>query len=89
MLKYKKILLFSITLFIILVLNTDISAQCAMCKSTIESSRNGGSSTADTINYGIVYLMAIPYLAVTFIGIMFYRSYKKKTETRKTLSEIA
>ncbi len=47
-------------------------AQCAMCRAVVESEVDG--STAEGINNGIVYLMAIPYILV---GGLFYFVYKK------------
>lgn len=47
-------------------------AQCAMCRAVLES--EGNTSTAEGINNGIVYLMAIPYLLVAGV---FYFVYKK------------
>ncbi len=47
-------------------------AQCAMCRAVVESEIGG--NTAEGINNGIVYLMAIPYILV---GGLFYFVYKK------------
>ncbi|MGW9685290.1 hypothetical protein [Flagellimonas sp. 2504JD1-5] len=47
-------------------------AQCAMCRAVVES--EVGGDTAEGINNGIVYLMAIPYILV---GALFYFVYKK------------
>lgn len=47
-------------------------AQCAMCRAVVESEADG--KTAEGINNGIVYLMAIPYILV---GGLFYFVYKK------------
>ena len=47
-------------------------AQCAMCRAVVESEVDG--KTAEGINNGIVYLMAIPYILV---GGLFYFVYKK------------
>ncbi|MEX0362707.1 MAG: hypothetical protein AB3N10_17160 [Allomuricauda sp.] len=47
-------------------------AQCAMCRAVVESEADG--KTAEGINNGIVYLMAIPYI---LIGGLFYFVYKK------------
>lgn len=52
------------------------SAQCAMCRASLES--NGDTSQAEAVNDGIVYLMAIPYILVAVIGIFIYRMYYAK-----------
>ena len=51
-------------------------AQCAMCRAAIESEGNG--QTAEAINDGIVYLMAIPYILVGALGFYVYKMYQKK-----------
>lgn len=64
------ILLFVGILF--LLFPDEILAQCAMCRAALES--EGNTSTAEGINNGIVYLMAIPYVA---IAVLFYFVHKK------------
>jgi len=63
------IILFSIVFLLLPQLS---EAQCAMCRAVLESEEN--SSTAEGINNGIVYLMAIPYI---LIGGLFYFIYKR------------
>jgi len=56
-----------------------ISAQCAMCRASLESEGNVAKNEA--LNDGIVYLMAIPYILVAAIGFVVYRMFaKKKTD---------
>lgn len=55
------------------------SAQCAMCRASLESEGNVAKNEA--LNDGIVYLMAIPYILVAAIGFVVYRMFaKKKTD---------
>lgn len=49
------------------------NAQCAMCRAVLETAE--GQSTAEGVNDGIVYLMAIPYLLVAGLGYFIYRKY--------------
>lgn len=48
-------------------LASDIFPQCAMCKQAAASSMNNPNSLASGLNPGILYLMAVPYLALCFI----------------------
>jgi len=48
-------------------------AQCAMCRAVLEN--EDGQNTAEGINNGIVYLMAIPYVLVAGIGFVIYRKF--------------
>lgn len=71
-------LLFSLfTCFVIL----DANAQCAMCRASLQNEAN--QTTAEGINNGIVYLMAIPYVLVALAA---YAVYKIRTNRKKELS---
>lgn len=53
------------------------SAQCAMCRSTLENNfSNGNPGIAAGINTGILYLLCMPYLAVLVIAYFWYKSSK-------------
>lgn len=71
---------------IVLVLITvapDIMAQCAMCRGTVESTvSNGRSVIASELNFGIIYLLMVPYLIVATIGFMWYRNSRREHEKR-------
>ena len=56
---------------LILVFPYTMEAQCAMCRAVVESEADG--STAEGINNGIVYLMAIPYVLVAGLFYIIYR----------------
>jgi hypothetical protein len=69
-----------ISIVISLLLFIETNAQCAMCRAVLESEE--GQSTAQGVNDGIMYLMAIPYLLVAGIGFAIYCKFfrgKKKT----------
>lgn len=53
-----------------------VDAQCSMCKAVAESSQDGGSSIADGLNHGIVYLMTIPYILMGAVGFALYKHKK-------------
>ncbi|AWX45136.1 hypothetical protein HME9304_02146 [Flagellimonas maritima] len=58
-------------LFIFLIFPQVSEAQCAMCRAVVESEADG--KTAEGINNGIVYLMAIPYILVAGLFFFIYR----------------
>lgn len=61
--------------FLITAVAGDVAAQCAMCRSTLENNfSNGDPGVAAGMNTGILYLLALPYLAVMIIGYLWYRS---------------
>lgn len=54
---------------------SQVFAQCAMCRSTLENNySNGNPGIAAGINTGILYLLAMPYLAVGILGYLWYKS---------------
>ena len=60
---------------IFLLFFIETNAQCAMCRAVLESEE--GQTTAEGINNGIVYLMAIPYMLVAGLGYFIYRKFYK------------
>lgn len=62
----------SILVIVLFIAPEMVEAQCAMCRAVVESEADG--KTAEGINNGIVYLMAIPYILVAGL---FYFIYKK------------
>jgi hypothetical protein len=60
-----------------LLLATDASAQCAMCRTALESSPEG-QAMAGSFRHGILLLLAAPYAIGGTIGYAVYRAYKKK-----------
>ncbi|WP_460942274.1 hypothetical protein [Spirosoma daeguense] len=64
---------------ILISVSPDLMAQCAMCRSTVESTvSNGRSVVASDLNFGILYLLIAPYLIVASIGYMWYRHSKRE-----------
>ncbi len=62
--------LFLIFLFALVMVAIPLSsgAQCAMCKQAAETSmKSDPHSMARSLNSGILYLMAVPYLLIAFI----------------------
>ena len=59
----------------------DLVAQCAMCRATVENNVNNGEiGIASSLNFGILYLFAAPYLIVMVIGILWYKNSKKQSK---------
>jgi hypothetical protein len=69
-------------LFIVTLLFTicsDVFAQgCPMCKTSLEEARKNGSQVGETLNNGILYLLALPYIVASVFGVIWYRNYKVK-----------
>ncbi|MGC6471196.1 MAG: hypothetical protein ACON4E_08030 [Flavobacteriales bacterium] len=73
------------TVFISIILTifsvTQTVAQCAMCKSVVESNIEGGSSIGAGLNDGILYLMAMPYIALGIVAFVWVR-YNKRLKAK-------
>ena len=68
-----------LTVISLLISMSDLMAQCAMCRGTVESTvSNGRSVIASELNFGILYLLVIPYLIVATIGYLWYRNSKQE-----------
>lgn len=77
-----------ITIILILFFGTlmDVAAQCAMCRATVGSNLSEGRGVIGTgINFGILYLLSMPYLLVLVVGFLWYRTGKKELKERLTL----
>jgi hypothetical protein len=71
----KKILL---SLLFLMVTGFNAFPQCAMCRSTLENNlSNGNPGIAAGINTGILYLLALPYLAAMVVGYLWYKSTRR------------
>ena len=67
-LKRPSFIVLVIVLFLVLVPGMDLNAQCAMCKEAAEASlKDNPTGMARSLNKGILYLMAVPYLMMAFI----------------------
>ncbi len=77
---YKKI--FFLVLMLILI-QWDAEAQCAMCRTTVESTvSNGRSNIATGLNTGILYLLTAPYLLVGAVAWLWFRQSKQEQKER-------
>ena len=66
---------FLTSLILMLLMVTETAAQCSMCRAVLES--GAAQETAKGINNGIIYLMAITYVLVAFVGYQIFKLLKK------------
>jgi len=60
----------------------DVEAQCAMCSLTAENATQNGNVQGKGLNNGILFLLAIPYLAALGIGILWYTRFRRKKQAK-------
>jgi hypothetical protein len=76
--KNSKIWVLAALLLICMVLwLPELSAQCPMCKMSAESNLKNGGTEGRSLNAGILYMLALPYLLVGFIGYVWWKRRKK------------
>ena len=79
----KTLILSIVILMTVSVFCGEASAQCAMCRATLENNvSNGEIGIAAGLNIGILYLFATPYLVIGFIAFMWYRRSKLNAEAQ-------
>ena len=70
-----------IAIAMVLIGTVSTSAQCAMCKATLENNiSNGNIGIAASINFGILYLFVSPYLFIVIVAYFWYRTSRKNAE---------
>lgn len=72
----------AITLLVICIcmISFDLLAQCPMCRMSAESNLQNGGSAGKGLNQGILYMLALPYLFVTTMGILWWRNHNADKE---------
>ena len=83
-------ILIALTLFFAVMLLPEIvSAQCAMCKATIEEqARDKSGNLAGGLNAGILYLMSFPYLIFSVIAYFWYKNSVKDSQRENFIKDI-
>lgn len=86
----KKILL---TLVFLVITTIGTMAQCAMCRATVSSNLSEGRGVIGTgLNFGILYLLLMPYILVSVMVFIYFRVGKKelakKLSLKKRIDEI-
>jgi hypothetical protein len=72
---------------ILLLVTLFADAQCAMCRATLENNvSQGNPGIAAGINFGILYLLVTPYLAILCLFLFWWRSSKRTLNNEPTQS---
>jgi hypothetical protein len=78
----KALLLFSLVFALAMTPESPAMAQCSMCTINAEQGTQNGNTQGKGLNDGVLYLLALPYLLIAGVGIIWYRSYKKKLDSQ-------
>ncbi len=72
-------LFIGISLLFVMLIRNQAKAQCAMCKAVVEANLESGGTIGAGLNDGILYLMAMPYISMLVVGIVWYNLKKEKS----------
>lgn len=82
---YKLVIFLFLSVAVLSITSGDASAQCAMCRATVENNvSNGEVGVAANLNMGILYMFVAPYLLFMAIAYMWYRKSRKNGKKIKT-----
>jgi len=62
------------------IISYAIQAQCAMCKAGAEQSLEKGATDANWINYGILFLMLVPFVLILGLYLLYKHNQKAKID---------
>lgn len=74
----KKAIIFLFIICLSFTFSPAAYSQCSMCSINAEMSVKNGNTQGSGLNTGIIYLLAIPYLLITAVGVLWYLKYRKK-----------
>ncbi len=73
----KYLILFFLSLILVFQ-HSAVQAQCAMCRSSLESNVSTGEvAVSAKLNLGIIYLFVTPYLLFSLMAFFWYRTSRK------------
>lgn len=77
----KKTVIYLFIIVLSISFSPQAKAQCSMCTINAEQGTKNGNTQGKGLNNGIIYLLAIPYLLIAGMGIIWYTNYRKKIST--------
>jgi hypothetical protein len=78
--RMKRYLPFLLVIALLTAINISSFSQCAMCAGQVETAHGAGSSVAEGVNKGVLYIFMMPYLVLGTLGYFWWRSRKKVVE---------
>lgn len=73
----------------LIMFSQQLSAQCAMCRTTLENNvSNGEVGIAAGINFGIMYLFFAPYVLLGTVAFFWYRNSKRNAKEKQIRDHI-
>lgn len=80
----KKSIYIGILIILVMMVSPSLAdAQCAMCNATASTSTENNKESALALNSGILFLMAIPYLLLSTLLIIWLKFRQEKINEQK------
>ena len=70
-----------LSFLLLIIFRTKLNAQCAMCKAAVEANLKEGGNAGAGLNEGILYLMAMPYVAIILFGLFYFLQKRNQKPT--------
>ena len=70
----------AIVLILVIISQSEMLAQCPMCRMSAESNLKDGGTAGRGLNAGILYMLSMPYLLVAGLGYIWWRNRKSEEE---------
>ena len=62
---------------------SELNAQCPMCRMSAEADLKSGGTKAKGLNAGILYMLGFPYILLGTLGFIWYRERRKIGEAEQ------
>jgi hypothetical protein len=69
-----------LVLLVSIAFSQTATAQCPMCRMTLESNLKSGGQAGSGMNSGIFYLLFTPYIMVGTVGYLWWKNRKKRLD---------
>ena len=69
-----------LVIFFVAATMVQLNAQCPMCRMSAESNLANGGTMGNSLNAGILYLLALPYTLFMVLGYVWYKNRKAENE---------
>lgn len=81
-----KLICWTVVVIAIFIIPSEGFAQCAMCNATASTATEGSSEKALALNNGILFLMAIPYILLSTLVIIWWQYSRQRHKEQQESS---
>ena len=74
------ILLTVLISLLVTFIQSDLMAQCPMCKMSAEQNLKDGGTAGKGLNRGILYMLSVPYMLVGGLGLLWWKNRRRLSD---------